>query len=43
MRDWLLFLGGVWVGMGAGILFALLLASGAPRYPEGRTWQRGAD
>lgn len=40
MHDILLFFGGVWVGTGVGVLLVLLLASGAPRHPEGRTWQR---
>ena len=41
MRNALLFLAGVWVGTGVGVLLVLLLASGAPRHPEGKTWQRG--
>lgn len=35
-----LFVAGLGLGAVVGILFALLLASGAPRHPEGKTWQR---
>lgn len=40
MRDLAIFLAGLWLGAGLSVVAVLMLASGQPRHPEGKTWQR---